>query len=128
MIPRVPFSSTWSQNKQVNAFATLQTGSYVVNSGLYRDARERSPVGGHRRGTRSRTRPTNIHGGQQQYHKKARIGIALAGAVASAYGLGSLADVDHDGEWWGYLNGHQRGSWRISPIVFGLVYMVNNGL
>jgi len=62
---------------------------------------------------------------QQQYHKKTRIGIALAGAVAGAYGLNSLADLANmvNGA---IVNGHQRALENQSDRV-GLEYMFAAG-
>jgi predicted Zn-dependent protease len=62
---------------------------------------------------------------QQQYHKNKRLGIALAGALANAYGMYSLGDIANmvNGA---IVNGHQRALENQSDRI-GLQYMVAAG-
>jgi predicted Zn-dependent protease len=62
---------------------------------------------------------------QQQFHKNKRIGIAIAGAVAAAYGMPSLTNLATmvNGA---IVNGHQRALENQSDRI-GLEYMVAAG-
>jgi len=120
---KIPFQFHVVQDKSVNAFAT-PNGIVVVNSGLMEmveNEAQLAAVVGH-----EIAHATHEHTWrQQQYHKKKRIGIALAGAVASAYGVQGLADIANmvNGA---IVNGHQRQLENQSDRV-GLQYMLNAG-
>jgi len=120
---KIPFQFHVVQDKSVNAFAT-PNGIVVVNSGLMEmveNEAQLAAVVGH-----EIAHSTHEHTWrQQQYHKKKRMGIAIAGMVASAYGMQSLADVANlvNGA---IVNGHQRQLENQSDRV-GLQYMLNAG-
>src|SRR4030095_14344706 len=92
-------------DNQVNAFAT-PNGIVVVNSGLIdmlENEAQLAAVMGH-----EIAHATHEHTWRgQQFHKKTRAGIAIAGAVASAYGMGSVTDLTNmvNGA---IVNGHSR--------------------
>jgi len=120
---RIPFQFHVVIDDQVNAFAT-PNGIVVVNTGLIKmleNEAQLAAVMGH-----EIAHATHEHTWrQQQFHKKTRFGIALAGAVASAYGMGSLADIANmvNGA---IVNGHQRVLENQSDRI-GLQYMLNAG-
>jgi Peptidase family M48 len=120
---KIPFQFHVVQNKSVNAFAT-PNGIIVVNSGLMEmveNEAQLAAVVGH-----EIAHATHEHTWrQQQYHKKKRLGIAIAGAVASAYGMHSLADMATlvNGA---IVNGHQRVLENQSDRI-GLQYMIDAG-
>ena len=120
---RIPFQFYVVIDDQVNAFAT-PNGIVVVNSGLIKmleNEAQLAAVMGH-----EIAHATHEHTWrQQQFHKKTRFGIALAGAVASAYGMRSLADIANmvNGA---IVNGHQRDLENQSDRI-GLQYMLNAG-
>jgi Zn-dependent protease with chaperone function len=120
---KIPFQFHVVQDKSVNAFAT-PNGIVVVNSGLMEmveNEAQLAAVVGH-----EVAHATHEHTWrQQQFHKKKRIGIALAGAVASAYGMQSLADMATlvNGA---IVNGHQRVLENQSDRI-GLQYMIDAG-
>ena len=107
----------------MNAFAT-PNGIVVVHSGfmeMVENEAQLAAVVGH-----EIAHATHEHTWrQQQFHKKKRIGIALAGAVADAYGMQSLADMATlvNGA---IVNGHQRVLENQSDRI-GLQYMVDAG-
>jgi predicted Zn-dependent protease len=88
---KIPFQFHVVVDESVNAFAT-PNGIVVVNSGLLElleNEAQLAAVVGH-----EIAHSTHEHTWrQQQYHKKKRIGIAIAGALASAYGMPSLANM-----------------------------------
>ena len=120
---KIPFQFFVVQDKEVNAFAT-PNGIVVINSGLIEmleNEAQLAAIVGH-----EVAHSTHEHTWRgQQHKKKTRIGIALAGAVASAYGLGSLADIANmvNGA---IVNGHNRSLENQSDRV-GLEYMVDAG-
>ena len=120
---RIPFQFHVVQDDQVNAFAT-PNGIVVVNSGLIEmldNEAQLAAVVGH-----EIAHATHEHTWRQQnYQKKTRFGLALAGAIASAYGLGSLADIANlvNGA---IVSGHQRALENQSDRI-GLQYMVAAG-
>jgi Peptidase family M48 len=120
---RIPFQFHVVLDEQVNAFAT-PNGIVVVNSGLMEmleNEAQLAAVVGH-----EIAHATHEHTWrQQQYHKKKRIGIAIAGALASAYGMQSLADIANmvNGA---IVNGHSRVLENQSDRI-GLQYMVAAG-
>jgi predicted Zn-dependent protease len=103
---------------------TTPNGIVVVNSGLLElleNEAQLAAVVGH-----EIAHSTHEHTWrQQQYHKKTRIGIAIAGAVAGAYGLRSLADMSNMVNA-AIVNGHQRALENQSDRI-GLQYMVAAG-
>ena len=120
---RIPFQFYVVQDDAVNAFAT-PNGIVVVNSGLMEmleNEAQLAAVVGH-----EIAHSTHEHTWrQQQFHKKKRIGIAIAGALASASGIQSLADIASmvNGA---IVNGHQRALENQSDRI-GLQYMVAAG-
>jgi len=120
---KIPFQFHVVQDKSVNAFAT-PNGIVVVHSGLIvllENEAQLAAVVGH-----EIAHATHEHTWrQQQYHKKKRIGIALAAAVAGAYGMNSVADLANmvNGA---IVNGHQRDLENQSDRI-GLQYMVAAG-
>jgi hypothetical protein len=120
---RIPFQFHVVQDKSVNAFAT-PNGIVVVHSGLLEmveNEAQLAAVVGH-----EIAHATHEHSWrQQQYHKKKRLGIAIAGAIASAYGMQDLADIATmvNGA---IVNGHQRTLENQSDRI-GLQYMVDAG-
>jgi hypothetical protein len=120
---RIPFKFHVVLDEDVNAFAT-PNGIVVVNSGLLQlleNEAQLAAVVGH-----EIAHSTHEHTWrQQQYHKKERFGIALAGAVAAAYGLKGLADVATmvNGA---IVSGHQRNLENQSDRI-GLQYMAAAG-
>jgi hypothetical protein len=120
---RIPFQFHVVLDEQVNAFAT-PNGIVVINSGLIEmldNEAQLAAVVGH-----EIAHATHEHSWrQQQYHKKKRIGIALAGALASAYGMPNLADIATmvNGA---IVNGHQRQLENQSDRI-GLQYMIAAG-
>jgi hypothetical protein len=119
---RIPFQFYVVQDKSVNAFAT-PNGIVVVNSGLMEmveNEAQLAAVMGH-----EIAHATHEHSWrQQQYHKKKRIAIAIAGAVADsyAYGLGDIATLVNAA----IVNGHQRVLENQSDRI-GLQYMIDAG-
>ena len=120
---RIPFQFHVVLDEKVNAFAT-PNGIVVINSGLLEmleNEAQLAAVVGH-----EIAHATHEHTWrQQQFHKKKRIGIAIAGALASAYGMRSLADIATmvNGA---IVNGHQRTLENQSDRI-GLQYMVEAG-
>lgn len=120
---RIPFQFHVVQDNSINAFAT-PNGIVVVNSGLMEmveNEAQLAAVVGH-----EIAHSTHEHTWrQQQFHKKKRIGIAIAGAFASAYGMQSLADIANmvNGA---IVNGHQRVLENQSDRI-GLQYMIDAG-
>jgi len=120
---RIPFQFHVILNEEVNAFAT-PNGIVVVNSGLLEileNEAQLAAVMGHEIAHATQEHTWR----QEQYHKKTRIGIALAGAVAGAYGLRSVADLANmvNGA---IVNGHQRALENQSDRI-GLEYMFAAG-
>ena len=120
---RVPFQFHVVQDDQVNAFAT-PNGIVIINSGMMemlQNEAQLAAVVGH-----EIAHATHEHSWrQQQFHKKKRFGIAIAGALASAYGLQGLADIA--GMVNGAItNGHQRVLENQSDRI-GLQYMIEAG-
>jgi len=120
---RIPFQFHVVQDKSVNAFAT-PNGIVVVNSGLMEmveNEAQLAAVVGH-----EIAHATHEHTWrQQQYHKNKRLGIAIAGAFASAYGLQSLADLATLVNA-AIVSGHSRSLENQSDRV-GLQYIVAAG-
>jgi Zn-dependent protease with chaperone function len=120
---RIPFQFHVVQDKSVNAFAT-PNGIVVVNSGLMEmveNEAQLAAVVGH-----EIAHATHEHTWrQQQFHAKKRMGIAIAGAIASAYGMQNLADMATlvNGA---IVNGHQRVLENQSDRI-GLLYMIDAG-
>ena len=120
---KIPFQFHVIQDKSVNAFAT-PNGIVVVHSGfmeMVENEAQLAAVVGH-----EIAHATHEHTWrQQQFHKKKRIGIALAGAIADAYGIPTLADMATlvNGA---IVNGHQRVLENQSDRI-GLQYMVDAG-
>lgn len=120
---RIPFQFHVVRDGAVNAFAT-PNGIVVVNSGLMElleNEAQLAAVVGH-----EIAHSTHEHTWrQQQFHRKKRIGIAIAGALASAYGIQGLADLASmvNGA---IVNGHQRVLENQSDRI-GLQYMVAAG-
>jgi hypothetical protein len=120
---KIPFQFHVILDNQANAFAT-PNGIVVVNSGLIElleNEAQLAAVLGH-----EIAHATHEHTWRrQQFHKGKRLAIGLAGAVASAYGLGSLADVATLVNA-AIVNGHSRSLENQSDRV-GLQYLVNAG-
>jgi predicted Zn-dependent protease len=120
---KIPFQFHVIQDKSVNAFAT-PNGIVVVHSGfmeMVENEAQLAAVVGH-----EIAHATHEHTWrQQQFHKKKRMGIALAGAIADAYGIPTLADMATlvNGA---IVNGHQRVLENQSDRI-GLQYMVDAG-
>jgi hypothetical protein len=120
---RIPFHFYVVVNNQVNAFAT-PNGIVVVNSGLIdmlENEAQLAAVMGH-----EIAHATHEHTWrEQQFHKKTRAGIAIAGAVASAYRMRRLGDLANmvNGA---IVNGHSRAMENQSDRI-GLEYMVAAG-
>jgi predicted Zn-dependent protease len=110
-------------DNQANASAT-PNGIVVINSGLIElleNEAQLAAVLGH-----EIAHSTHEHTWRrQEFHKGKRLAIGLAGAVASAYGLGSLADVATLVNA-AIVNGHSRSLENQSDRV-GLQYLVNAG-
>jgi Zn-dependent protease with chaperone function len=120
---RIPFQFHVVLNDEANAFAT-PNGIVVVHSGLIElldNEAQLAAVVGH-----EIAHSTHEHTWRQrEYHKKKRLAIGIAGAVAAAYGLGDLADVANLVNA-AVVNGHQRSLENQSDRV-GLEYMVRAG-
>jgi peptidase M48-like protein len=120
---KIPFQFHVVQTDEINAFAT-PNGIVVVYSGLLEmleNEAQLAAILGH-----EIAHATHEHTWRgEQYHKKTRIGIALAGVVASAYGMRSLADLATmvNGA---IVNGHQRTLENQSDRI-GLEYMYAAG-
>ena len=88
---KIPFKFFVVQDEDVNAFA-LANGTVVVKSGLLEaldNEAQLAAVVGH-----EIAHSTHEHTWrQEQFHKKKRVGIAIAGAVAAAYGWRDLAEL-----------------------------------
>ncbi len=120
---RIPFQFHVVLDNEVNAFAT-PNGIVVVNSGLLElleNEAQLAAVVGH-----EMSHATHEHTWrQQQYHKNTRFGIALAGAVAGAYGLRGLADLANSING-AIVNGHARDLENQADRI-GLEYMTAAG-
>jgi Zn-dependent protease with chaperone function len=120
---RIPFQFHVVVDKTPNAFAT-PNGIVVVHTGLLElldNEAQLAAVIGH-----EIAHATHEHTWRaQQYHKKKRLAIGIAGAVASAYGLHSLADLATLVNA-AVVNGHSRSLENQSDRV-GLEYMVRAG-
>ena len=120
---RIPFQFHVVVDDSFNAFAT-PNGIVVVHSGaleLLENEAQLAAVLGH-----EIAHATHEHTWrQQQYHKKTRVGIALAGVVADAYGFRSLTDLTTLVNA-SIVNGHQRQLENQSDRI-GLEYMVAAG-
>jgi hypothetical protein len=120
---KIPFQFFVALDDETNAFA-LPNGIVVVNSGLFgllENEAQLAAIVGH-----EIAHATHEHTWRQmQYHKKKRFAIALAGAIAAAYGQYNLADALTlvNGA---IQNGHQRQLENQSDRV-GLEYMVAAG-
>lgn len=120
---RIPFQFHVIVDNQTNAFAT-PNGIVVVTSGMMEmleNEAQLAAIVGH-----EIAHATHEHTWrQQQFHKKKRLGVAIAGALASAYGMASLADVANlvNGA---IVNGHQRRLENQSDRM-GLEYMIDAG-
>ena len=109
-------------DESANAFAT-PNGIVVVHTGLLELLYIRMPewILGH-----EIAHSTHEHSWRaSQFHKKKRIGLAIAGAVAAAYGQNALADMATLVES-AVRNGHQRNLDNESDRI-GLEYMVRAG-
>jgi hypothetical protein len=119
----IPFEFHVVIDKNFNAFAT-PNGIVVVNSGLLtllENEAQLAAVIGH-----EIAHATHEHTWrQQQYHKNARLGIAVAGAVASAYGLNGVVNATTLINA-AIVNGHQRTLENQADRI-GLQYMVAAG-
>ena len=120
---RIPFQFHVVLDDEANAFAT-PNGIVVVHSGLIElldNEAQLAAVIGH-----EIAHSTHEHTWRQrQHHKKKRLAIGIAGAVAAAYGLDDLADVATLVNA-AVVNGHQRSLENQSDRV-GLEYMVRAG-
>jgi Peptidase family M48/Domain of unknown function (DUF5666) len=120
---RIPFQFHVVVDDVPNAFAT-PNGIVIVHSGLIElldNEAQLAAVLGH-----EIVHSTHEHTWRaQQYHKKKRFAIGLAGAVAAAYGLNDLADIA-DLVNAALVNGHSRSLENQSDRV-GLEYMVKAG-
>ena len=120
---KIPFQFHVVMDPNVNAFATAN-GIVLVNSGflmLLENEAQLAAVLGH-----EIAHATHEHTWrQQQYRKKTQLGIALAGLVASAYGLNSLADMATMVRG-AIVNGYSRSLENQSDRV-GLQYMTSAG-
>jgi Zn-dependent protease with chaperone function len=120
---RIPFQFYVVRNDEANAFA-LPNGIVVVNSGLIElldNEAQLAAVIGH-----EMAHATHEHTWRQQnYKKKTRIGIALAGAVANAYGMKALGDVANLVNA-ALINGYSRNLENQADRV-GLEYMTAAG-
>ena len=120
---KIPFQFFVVQNDAVNAFAT-PNGIVVVNSGLMElldNEAQLAAIVGH-----EIAHSTHEHTWRgQQYRKKTRLGLAIASAVAGAYGLASVADLTNLVNA-ALVNGHSRSLENQSDRV-GLQYMAEAG-
>jgi Zn-dependent protease with chaperone function len=120
---RIPFQFHVVLDDEPNAFAT-PNGIVVVHSGLIElleNEAQLAAVIGH-----EIAHATHEHTWRQQnFHKKKRLAIGLAGIVAAAYGLETLSDIA-DLVNGAIVNGHQRQLENQSDRV-GLQYMINAG-
>ena len=120
---RIPFQFHVVLDDEPNAFAT-PNGIVVVHTGLIElleNEAQLAAVIGH-----EIAHATHEHTWRQQnFHKKKRIAIGIAGIVAAAYGLDTLSDIASlvNGA---IVNGHQRTLENQSDRV-GLQYMINAG-
>lgn len=120
---KIPFRFYVIQNDAANAFA-LPNGIIVVHSGLIDlldNEAQLAAVVGH-----EIAHSVQEHSWRQmQYHKKKRVGLAILGAVAAAYGqydLSNLVDMVQGA----IQNGHSRSLENQADRV-GLEYMVAAG-
>jgi Peptidase family M48 len=120
---RIPFQFHVVLNDTANAFAT-PNGIIVVHSGLIElleNEAQLAAVLGH-----EIAHATHEHTWRQtQHHKKKRITIGLAGALAAAYGLHSVSDLANLVNA-AIVSGHSRSLENQSDRV-GLQYIVNAG-
>jgi len=120
---RIPFQFYVVQNDAVNAFAT-PNGIIVVNSGLMElldNEAQLAAIVGH-----EIAHSTHEHTWRsQEYRKKTRLGLTIASAVASAYGLYSFADLTNLVNA-AMVNGHSRSLENQSDRI-GLQYMTEAG-
>ena len=120
---KIPFQFHVVLDDEANAFAT-PNGIVVVHSGLIElleNEAQLAAVIGH-----EIAHATHEHTWRQQnFHKKKRIAIGIAGMFAAAYGLETLSDVA-DLVNGAIVNGHQRTLENQSDRV-GLQYMINAG-
>lgn len=88
---KIPFRWYVIDNKEANAFA-LANGTVVINSGLFDvldNEAQLAAVMGH-----EMAHATQEHTWRQlQFHKTERMGLAIAAALASAYGKYNLSDA-----------------------------------
>jgi len=120
---KIPFQFHVVLDDEANAFAT-PNGIVVVHSGLIElleNEAQLAAVIGH-----EIAHATHEHTWRQQnFHKKKRIAIGIAGMFAAAYGLETLSDIA-DLVNGAIVNGHQRALENQSDRV-GLLYMINAG-
>jgi hypothetical protein len=120
---RIPFQFHVVQDDEPNAFAT-PNGIVVVHSGLIElleNEAQLAAVMGH-----EIAHATHEHTWRQQnFHKKKRLAIGIAGIFAAAYGLEALSDIA-DLVNAAIVNGHQRALENQSDRV-GLQYMISAG-
>jgi Zn-dependent protease with chaperone function len=88
---KIPFQWYVVENKEANAFA-LANGTVVINSGLFDvldNEAQLAAVIGH-----EMAHATQEHTWRQlEFHKTERMGLAIAAAIASAYGKYNLSDA-----------------------------------
>lgn len=120
---KIPFQFHVVIDDSANAFAT-PNGIVVVHTGLIElleNEAQLAAVLGH-----EIAHSTHEHSWRaSQFHKKKRIGLAIAGAVAAAYGQTALADLANMVQG-AIQSGHQRSLENQSDRV-GLEYMVAAG-
>jgi hypothetical protein len=120
---RIPFQFHVVRSSSANAFAT-PNGIVIVNSGLLallENEAQLAAVLGH-----EIAHATHEHTWrQQEFHKKKRIAIGIAGVIAGVYGLGGVADMAALLSAAIY-SGHSRALENQSDRV-GLQYMVAAG-
>lgn len=120
---KIPFQFFVIQNAAPNAFA-LPNGTIAVHSGmllLLENEAQFAAVLGHEIAHAVQEHTWR----QMQYHKKKRVGLAIASAVASAYGAYSVSDLLNLVEG-AVHSGHSRSLENQADRV-GLEYMVAAG-
>lgn len=120
---KIPFRFYVVQNEAANAFA-LPNGIIVIHSGLIDlldNEAQLAAVVGH-----EIAHSVQEHSWRQmQYHKKKRVGLAILGAVAAAYGQYDLSNLVSMVQG-AIQNGHSRSLENQADRV-GLEYMVSAG-
>jgi predicted Zn-dependent protease len=120
---KIPFQFFVIQNAAPNAFA-LPNGTIAVHSGMLllpENEAQFAAVLGHEIAHAVQEHTWR----QMQYHKKKRVGLAIASAVASAYGAYSVSDLLNLVEG-AVRSGHSRSLENQADRV-GLEYMVAAG-